>query len=317
MIVDYHAHLGASTPLHVIWEIAKEQGLKLPTKDYFKFMEAMRVPNAIAHKAYLSKFDVVQKVQSSPMAIEKSVYSAITKAYCKYRLDVIELRFNPMLRNMGNHFDLDAVILHACIGMKKAMLAYPIKAGLIIETDRTFDAKKSEVLAHKAVEFKNEGIVGFDMSGLTKEGFDMKTFSTAFSIAKKGGLGITVHAGEVLDYSNVVEAIKLFEPNRVGHGINSHVSIPTMNMLEENNIALEVCPTSNVMTKVVDSYESMVEILRKLHDYGVQTIINTDGSEFLDISVKSEMESLEDYGLEDHIIRNKNVIDYSFIPQLQ
>lgn len=296
MDIDLHAHLGASTPIHTLWEISREMGINIGTKDYFEFMENMRVPNSIAHTAYLSKFDLTQKIQSFPDAIEKSVYAAVGKAYTKYRLRAMELRFNPLLRNQKGMFDLDAIILHATIGMKKAMLAYPIKVGLIIETDRTFTPEHSIILAQKAVQHKNEGIVGFDMAGFTPDGFDMLAHKEAFKVAKDGGLGITVHAGEVHGKEELWKCLEL-NPDRIGHGIKCLEDKDLVEEIRHRGITLEVCPTSCVMTKVVRDKESMVNIVKDLMDNRLNVTLNTDGSEFLETSIKQEYELMKEYGL--------------------
>jgi len=296
--IDLHAHLGASTPADILWDLAMEQGINVGTKTYETFIENMKVPNSMAHKAYLSKFDLTQSIQSSLQGIEKSMYQAIANAYKRYNIKQIELRFNPALRNLGKRYDIDAIIAYATFGMKKAMLAYPVKAGIIIETDRTFDIKTSIMLAKKAVQFKNDGVVGFDQSGFTPKGFKLKDFEPAFKIAKAGGLGITVHAGELLGKADEVsDAIQYLYADRIGHGIQCTAHPDILRLASDNKTHFEICPTSNVVTGCVPSYDDLVTKIGIMIEHDISWNLNTDGTEFLNVTVQSEYENLVNNGL--------------------
>jgi len=300
--IDLHAHLGASTPAEVLWDLAIEQGINVGTKSYDTFIENMKVPNHMVHKAYLSKFHLTQSIQSSLQGIERSVYHAIAHAYKHNKLDQLELRFNPALRNLDKRYDIDAIIQYAIFGMKKAMVAFPIKAGIIIETDRTFDPKMAAVLAGKAVQFKHEGVVGFDMSGFTPRGFDLKKYAAAFRIAKQGGLGITVHASELMSAQEVIDAIDLLGANRIGHGIKAVSSKKAMKLAAANKVHFEICPTSNVVTGCCKSYSDLVTIIGIMREYDLSWNLNTDGSEFLEATVASEYGALVKEGLPSTLI---------------
>lgn len=295
---DLHAHLGASTPVDVLWDLAMEQGINVGTKSYNVFVDNMRVPNSMVHKAYLSKFNLTQNIQSSLQGIERSMYHAIANAYKKYDVDRIELRFNPALRNLGKRYDIDAIIAYATFGLKKAMLAYPVIAGIIIETDRTFEPKTAVMLAKKAVQFKGDGVVGFDMSGHTQPGFKIKDFEQAFKIAKAGGLGITVHAGELTGKGHEVkDAINYLYADRIGHGIQCVDDKDTLTMASENKVHFEICPTSNVVTGCVKSYSDMVSIIDIFEQHEISWNLNTDGTEFLGVTVESEYRELINAGM--------------------
>ena len=119
---------------HVLWSLAHSQGFKLPTKNYFEFVEMItaRPENVSNLDDYLRIMHTwTEKIQSSPMAIERSVYEVIGKEYRGSRVTQIELRFNPMKRNLDSTLDLDHIIHAALRGMDRATLEYGVRAGLI------------------------------------------------------------------------------------------------------------------------------------------------------------------------------------------
>ena len=110
-------------------------------------------------------FKWTELIQSSPLAIEQSVYHTIAGAYRKNNITLLELRFNPMKRNRGGEQDLDQIMMAAVRGIDRASLEYPVRTGLIICLDRTFDHKLNEILLEKALRYKSRGVVGIDIAG--------------------------------------------------------------------------------------------------------------------------------------------------------
>jgi adenosine deaminase len=99
---DLHIHLGASVAPHVMWSIAHAQGFKLPVKDYWEFKDMITVDpdKCKGLDDYLKILhEWTERIQSSPAAVERSVYEIIGKEYRGSRVEQIELRFNPMKRN--------------------------------------------------------------------------------------------------------------------------------------------------------------------------------------------------------------------------
>ena len=140
-LAELHVHLGSSVDPAVMWEIAHAQGIKLPTKDYWRFVDLITVnPRKVkSFDDYLAMFKWTELIQSSPLAIEQSVYHTIAGAYRKNNITLLELRFNPMKRNRGGEQDLDQIMMAAVRGIDRASLEYPVRTGLIVCLDRTFD----------------------------------------------------------------------------------------------------------------------------------------------------------------------------------
>ena len=142
-------HLGAAVTPAIMWGIAHAQGIRLPTKDYWAFRDLITVGRRRrSFDAYLELFHWTELIQSSPIAVERSVYEVIGGAYRKNNVTGLELRFNPMKRNRGGEQDLDHIIAAAVRGMDRAILEYPqVRAGLIFCLDRSFPPALNEIIA--------------------------------------------------------------------------------------------------------------------------------------------------------------------------
>src|SRR5687768_8892375 len=132
-LADLHIHVGGAVAPHVMYSIAHQQGIKLPVKTYWEFVDRVTSSPEKVHNLdeYLAIMHETEKIQSSPAAMERAIYEVIGKEYRSSRVGLIELRFNPMKRNLGGERDLDHIILASLVGMDRACLEYGVKAGLI------------------------------------------------------------------------------------------------------------------------------------------------------------------------------------------
>src|SRR6476619_5690611 len=162
-LAELHTHLGGSVATDIMWSLAHEQGIALPTRDFWEVDRMVTVsdPRGVPDLDSLDRiYHLTELFQSSPIAVEWSVQSAIGVAYRSQCITTRELRFNPMKRNRGGERDLDHIILAAIRGLDRASLEYPqVRAGLILMMDRTFTADLNAVIVDKAVRWAPRGIV--------------------------------------------------------------------------------------------------------------------------------------------------------------
>jgi len=293
-LTELHVHLGAAVTPAIMWGIAHAQGIRLPTKDFWAFRDLITVGRRRrGFQAYLDLFRWTELIQSSPTAVERSVYEVIGGAYRKNNITEIELRFNPMKRNRGGEQDLDHIIAAAVRGMDRAVLEYPqVRAGLIFCLDRGFSIELNEIIAAKAISWRSRGVVAVDIAGPVVESFRFGDYRDIFAECRRAGLGITVHAGETGGPDEVREAVEALDPSRIGHGINSAADPAVMGMLRERGIVLEVCPSSNLNTGVLRDLAEVRSLLRRLIDHDVPFAISTDGPEMLRSTLRSELNLL-------------------------
>ena len=201
-LAELHTHLGGSVASEILWSIAHEQGIALPVKDYWEFERLVTVsdPRGVPD---LNALDAIyhwtELIQSSPIAVERSVHAAISGAYRSQRITTLELRFNPMKRNRGGERDLDHIIMAAARGLDRASLEYPqVRAGLILMMDRTFDERQNAIIVEKAIRYASRGIVGIDIAGPRPGGerYRYSVLAPLVEEARAAGLGVTIHVGE-------------------------------------------------------------------------------------------------------------------------
>ncbi|HEX8704877.1 MAG TPA: adenosine deaminase [Myxococcaceae bacterium] len=302
-LIDLHIHVGGAVAPHILWSIAHQQGFKLPVKNYFDFVELItsRPGKVGSLDDYLKILHTwTEKIQSSPSAIERSVYEVIGKEYRGSRVTQIELRFNPMKRNLSSELDLDHIIHAALRGMDRAVLEYGVKAGLIFCLAREFDHSLNSILVDKAIKYRTRGVYGIDLAGTEKNAMELKPevvaqYEDLFAKARKAGLKCTVHTGETkgTGAEGVMSVIERLKPHRIGHGIRAAYDEAAMKMLKEHDVVLELCPTSNLHTKAVEGLDEMRHIIKTFWDRRVKFTINTDGPYLLETDMRREIELVE------------------------
>ena len=304
-LAELHTHLGGSVASDILWSLAHEQGIALPVKDYWEFDRLVTVsdPRGVAD---LNALDAIyhwtELIQSSPAAVERSVHAAIGGAYRSQRITTLELRFNPMKRNRGGERDLDHIILAAIRGLDRASLEYPqVRAGLILMMDRTFSADQNMVIVEKAIRWAARGIVGVDIAGPRVDGarYDYRQVAPMVEEARAAGLGVTIHVGEEggdVGRAEIGEVVEVLRPDRIGHGIVAAGDQDLMDALRDEEIVLEICPTSNLLTKALPDEAAVRDTFRAFVDHGVQFTIATDGPEMMRTHLRDELGLLRRIG---------------------
>jgi adenosine deaminase len=300
-LAELHTHLGGSVSSDILWSLAHEQGIALPVKDYWEFDRLVTVsdPRGVPNLDALDQiYHWTELIQSSPLAVERSVHAAIGGAYRSQGITTLELRFNPMKRNRGGERDLDHIILAAIRGLDRASIEYPqVRAGLILMMDRTFGARQNEVIVEKAIKWADRGVVGIDIAGPRPGGvrYEYAQVAPMVETAREAGLGVTIHVGEEggpIGRAETAEVVDVLRPERIGHGILAAGDVELMAELREREIVLEICPTSNLLTKALPDEDAVRETFRTFVENGVQFTIATDGPEMMRTHLRDEFDLL-------------------------
>lgn len=323
-LAELHTHLGGSVDSAVLWTLAHDQGIALPVKDYWDFETLVTVdPRGVEGLPQLdSIYKWTELIQSSPVAVERSVHGAIGGAYRNQNITTLELRFNPMKRNRGGERDLDHIIMAAGRGLDRASLEYPlVHAGLILMMDRTFTHEQNAIIVEKAIRYASRGVVGVDIAGPrpTPGPYPYGELEPLVSTARAAGLGVTIHVGEEggrVGVEEIGEVVETLRPDRIGHGILAAEDEETMSLLRETGTVLEICPSSNLLTRAIPDEDALRDICRTIADRGVRFTIATDGPEMMRTHLRDELALLLRIGaLDEDELRRANAIGHetSFI----
>src|SRR5436305_9363600 len=300
-LAELHTHLGGSVASDIMWSLAHEQGIALPTRDYWEFDRLVTVsdPRGVPDLDALDQiYHLTELIQSSPLAVERSVHAAIGGAYRSQGITTLELRFNPMKRNRGGERDLDHIIMAAVRGLDRASLEYPqVRAGLILMMDRTFNERQNAIIVEKAIRYAPRGIVGVDIAGPRPGGarYPYRELQPLVEEARNAGLGITIHVGEEGEEhgaAEIAEVVEPLRPDRIGHGILAARDPELMRALHEAEIVLEICPTSNLLTRALPDEDAVRDTFRAFAEHGVPFTIATDGPEMMRTHLRDEFDLL-------------------------
>lgn len=323
-LAELHAHLGASIDPSVLWQIAHSAGIKLPQREFRAFCDFITLSPTRRMKldTYFKKVyhPILDRISSGTHAVEQATYQTMSGAYQANGITTIELRNNPMKHNLGAALDLDHIIMAMLHGMERALLEHPqLSAGIIFCMDRTFSVEQNSIIVEKAIKYRRRGIVGVDIAGPATTSFHIKDYVDLCKRARKAGLRITVHSGEVAEATDMWEALKYAEPERIGHGIRAAYDKALMRELAQRGTVLEICPMSNLMTKAVKNLDEVQFILRTFIKHKVRFCINTDWPELIaGCRLRAQLQMLRDKGVlsESEIAAcNQTAFKASFIPK--
>ena len=147
---------------------------------------------------------------------------------------------------------------------------------VVVAASRIRHPLDARTLARLAVRYAGSGpgtVVGFGLSNDERRG-SLRDVAPAFDIARRGGLALVPHAGELLGPANVQETLGLLHPDRLGHGVRCVEDPRVLDEVAEAGVVLEVCPGSNVALGVYPDAEQVP--LRRLVDAGVPLALGAD-----------------------------------------
>jgi adenosine deaminase len=162
---------------------------------------------------------------------------------------------------------------------------FGILGRIIIAAVRHFGADAAIRVAEQARKASVPCATGFGLGG-DEINFPPKLFSHAYKIAADSGLFCTVHAGEFAPASGMIEAIEHLPIQRIGHGVQAIHSPETIALLKERNIALEICPSSNIKLGLFNDFKS--HPFPQLLAAGIQVSLNSDDPPFMSTTLAQE-----------------------------
>jgi adenosine deaminase len=268
---ELHCHLDGSVRPETLIELGREYRQPMPADDPDALREYMRVDDARHLEDYLARFDVTLSVMQTADALERIAYELAIDA-ARDGVRYIEVRYAPVL-NVRAGLTLDAAVEAPLKGLARAERDGGAMGRVIVCGLRNLAPGISLHLAELAVAFKHRGVVAFDLAG-GELGNPASEHAAAFAFAREHDLACTCHAGEGAGASSVRDAIHVCGAHRIGHATHLIEDESLTQYVNDRRIALEICLTSNVQTRAVESYER--HPLREYFDRGMNVVLNTD-----------------------------------------
>ncbi len=288
-LIELHLHLDGSLRPETVWELAKEQNIKLPANTVDEVRDQMQVPeDCRTLEEYLTRFDLPLLVLQTREALERAAFE-LTEDLAKEGVTYAEIRFAPQLSIKGGMTQEQAVEA-AIEGVKRGMEQYPsIRVGLILCCMRGEDNEEWNFqTVETAKKYLGDVVCAVDIAG-AESLYPTERFAPVFEKVREYGLPSTIHAGEAAGPESMKTALA-FGAKRIGHGVAAVEDPELVRRLIEEQITLEVCVTSNYQTKVVPSIEA--HPIRRLFNAGVRVTVNSDNRTVSNTNIRKELDIL-------------------------
>lgn len=316
--IDLHLHLDGAMPPALSYELAKEQGVSLPVKDFEEFKKYVIIADDNRSvNEFLKRFDLPTALLQDTDALERTAFGVV-QHLASQGLGYAEIRFAPQLHTQKALTQEQAVVA-VLKGVKQATEEFAtIKIGVILccmvfgQEHLNREANLQTVAL--TGKYKDSGVVAMDLAGA--EGLTpLSTFGYLFEEGKKLGVNFTCHAGDSQGPETVKDALA-FGTKRIGHGHHIYDDLPLAKQAAKDAVGLEICLTSNIQCCAQPSFEA--HPAKKLMDMGLLVTLNTDNptisNTYLDKEYQIAMERCG-FSYNDIIQANINSVKISFMPE--
>lgn len=252
-------------------DLARSAGVTMPHDSAEALGEYMIVRSARNLEEYLARFEVTLSVMQTAEALERCAFELAEDAAAE-GVRYLEVRFCPAL-NVRGGLTLPQVVEAVLRGLRRAERDLAIVCRVIICGLRSLAPDLSLRLARLAVDFRADGVVGFDLAG-GEAGHPAAEHQEAFHLAAAHGISCTCHAGEGDGAVSIRSAIYDCGATRIGHGTRLFEDEALLEDVRRSGVTLEMCLTSNVQTHAVESITA--HPARHYFDAGLSVVLNTD-----------------------------------------
>ena len=313
-----HEHLDGGLRPATLLELARAQGLALPTDDAAALADWMHAnANSGSLERYLRGFALTVGAMASAKACERVAFEAAEDA----RLDgcvLAEFRMAPLL--LEPHGLRGEEVVEALVaGLARSAMP----CGLIVCAMRTDPPTETLRAAKLAARYAGKGavygVIGFDLAG-AERGHPPAEHAAALARARDAGLGLTCHAGESDVGARVLEAATL-GATRIGHGVHIMSGATDdetrrwVDAARAFGLHFEVCPSSNVHTGAFASLAT--HPIRAMVEAGLSVSCSTDNRLMSGVTLSGELAAIaREPGLSVAQLAqlNRSAVAASFLP---
>ena len=281
---ELHLHLDGCVRPQTALEVAARFQIDAPST-WNGMFDALVAPAHPGSQAELLKsFALPLQLMQFPEALTR-ITTDLVEDKAADNVRYMELKWAPAL-HMEAGLSLDDVIETVAAAAATAADRLGVVVRLTVVAMRSAEPAVNANVAHAAVRYRGVGVSGFDLAGFEAANPDPTIYAEAFRIARSGGLGLTVHSGELFDAGELVWRALELHPDRIAHGACAGNDPALVAELIARGVTLDLCPTSNVQAGMVATFADhpLVSLLRT----GVPVTINTDDTTISDITLSEE-----------------------------
>ncbi len=268
-----HLHFTGSMRPETMVELAQEQGVRLPS--HLLEEDPLTVPADARgwfrfQRSYDSARSLVRSEEAMRRVVREAAEDDAAEGSVRLEIQVDPTSYAPFVGGLTPA--LEIVLDEA----KAASTATGVDIGVIVAASRTRHPLDARVLARLAAQYAGDGpgeVVGFGLSNDERTG-ETSSFANAFQIARRAGLMLVPHGGELLGPQSVREVVSHLGPQRLGHGVRTVEDPELLHRLVDEGIAFEICPTSNVSLGVFQDLSQVP--LRDFQAAGATVALSAD-----------------------------------------
>jgi aminodeoxyfutalosine deaminase len=285
--IELHVHLEGAIRPHTLLEIARRNGERLPAAT----AEGLAAMYEFTDFAHFIDVWILTTNCLRTRADFKQVALGYAAEAAGHGAVYVEAIFSPGERVMRG-VSWDDVFGGYTDAVDEAEDRFGVTLRLTPDLFRGLATDLAEEAARVAVRYADRGVVGLGLGGAETE--PAEPYRKPFAIARDGGLGIVPHAGEAGGPESIREVLTM-DPDRLRHGIRAVEDPDVLAEIVERGLILDVCPTSNLRTRVVGSLDE--HPLRRLRAVGVRCTINTDDPAMFGTDLTNEYAVAESLGV--------------------
>ena len=284
--IELHVHiLGSIRPVTLlsIIEMDKVVAPYTSVEQIVKRFEYTDFVNFI--RAYMEIVEYIADEQH----FEQITYEMLENC-AKSNVKYVEASFSPR-DHIPMGLEFEGMVDSINRGIQRAKKDFGIETNIRVDMVRssTFD-QGMEILDW--IERKPDNIVSVDLGG--NEAKDPPgPFAEHYKRATALGLHRVAHAGEAAGPESIWEAIQSLNVERIGHGVTARQDPELVEYLKREQIAIEMCPVSNLRTGVVSSIKD--HPIRKFFDKGLLVTVSSDDPSLFHTSMNNEYVQLHEH----------------------
>lgn len=266
--IELHVHLEGTVRAPTLLEIARRNDVALPA-DTAEGLAGLYEFTDFAH--FIKVWTLTTSALRTAADFRQVVvdYAAEAAGHGAVYIEGIFSPAEPVARGAS----FDEVFTGYCDGAQEARELHGVHVRLTPDVTRELGPAAAELTATYAVTYAGRGIAGLGLGGSEAE-YAPEPYARAFDIAGSGGLGSVPHAGEVAGPASVRGALEALHADRLRHGIRAIEDAGLVRELADRGTVLDVCPISNLRTRVVSSLAE--HPLPALVEAGVACSVSTD-----------------------------------------